>query len=85
MKLTELIQEYETELGKDAEAALRSVDWNYDVDPFDSKRFDRGQKVMSAAKTSLKELHSKSPDAATKLWMQHCPYARGGIPSWILA
>lgn len=85
MKLAELIQEYENELGKDAEVALRSVDWNYDVDPFDNKRFDRGQKVMNEAKAALKELHEKSPDVAARLWIKHCPYGKGGIPSWVLA
>jgi len=84
MKLTELIQEYEFTLSANAEAALRSVDWNYDVDPFDSSRFKRGQKAMSEAETSLKQLYTKSPEVAEELWTKHCPYART-LPTWILA
>lgn len=85
MKLIELIQQYEEELGAPAEAALRSVDWNYDVDPFDHTRFKRGEKAMNEVQTSLKELYAKSPEVATRLWMKHCPYARGTMPSWILS
>ena len=83
MKLTELIQEYEFSLSTNAETALRSVDWNYDVDPFDSKRFDRGQKAMKEAQAHLKQLYNKSPEAAEQLWAKHNPYGEA-LPSWVL-
>jgi len=85
MKLAELIQEYETSLSTNAEAALRSVDWNYDVDPFDTKRFTRGKIAMNEAQDAMKKLYSKSPEDATEMWMKHCPYARGSLPTWILS
>ena len=85
MKLAELIEQYENELGADAESALRVVDWNYDVDPFDNSRFNRGQKAMNEVQVLLKELYVKSPEVATRLWMKHCPYARGTLPTWILS
>lgn len=85
MKLAELIQEYEFNLNAKAEAALRSFDWNYDVDPFDGSRFKRGEKAMVEVQDSLKNLYSKSPEDAEKLWVQHCPYARGTLPSWIFS
>lgn len=84
MKLAELIQEYETSLSENAEAALRSADWNYDVDPFETKRFTRGKIAMQQIKESLQALHSRSPEQATALWQKHCPYARGVLPAWIL-
>lgn len=85
MKLTELIQEYEFTLSANAEAALRSVDWNYDVDPFDTSRFNRGQKTMNEVQAALKQLHSTSPETAEELWAKHCPYAQGALPTWILS
>lgn len=84
MKIAELIQEYEGSLRENAEAALRSADWNYDVDPCDAKRFRLGRAQMAEVQDSLKKLHSRSPDVATDLWMQHCPYARGSLPAWVL-
>lgn len=85
MKLAELIQEYENSLSENAEAALRSVDWNYDVDPFDSKRYNRGKIAMSQMQETLKALNSRSPEQASKLWKEHCPYASVSLPSWIFA
>ncbi len=82
MTLSELIQEYEFQLSKNAENALRALDWNYDVDPFDSTRFDRGQHAMNEAHATLKQLLSASPETAEKLWAEHCPY-NTQLPTWI--
>jgi hypothetical protein len=85
MKLSELIQEYEFTLSANAEAALRSADWNYDVDPFDGRRFNRGQQKMNEVQSAVKELYAKSPEEAEDLWSKHCPYANGHLPTWVLA
>lgn len=83
MKLEELIGEYE--LSGKAEAALKAVDWNYDLGGVESPRFERGQKSMMEAQLALRALYKSDAELAEKLWTTHCPYAKEGVlPSWVL-
>ena len=83
MKLSELIQAHD--LSIKAEAALKSVDWNFDVDGSNESRFSRGVKAMKVAEDALSELYRTYPGEATKLWEQYCPYASpGSLPVWAL-
>jgi len=84
MKLAELILEHDLQLR--AESALKTVDWAFDVDPFQAKRFDRGAKAMKEAEHSVAVLYKVKPDKATELWAKYCPYAIDGhVPASVLA
>lgn len=83
MKLAELIQAHD--LNVKAEAALKSVDWNFDVDGSNESRFSRGAKAMKEAEDALSALYRTTPDDATALWEKYCPYAApGSLPVWAL-
>lgn len=78
MKLAELILEHELQLRLHAETALKNVDWAFDVDPFQSSRFDKGLVKLKEAEQYVGQLYKVSPDQATQLWEKYCPYAAPG-------
>lgn len=83
MKLAELIQEHDLQL--QAEDALKQVDWSFDVDPFQAKRFARGEKIMMNAEQAVNELYQISPGKAIELWCSYCPWAvPGSMPAVVL-
>jgi len=83
MKLTDLIHEPALEVR--VEAALRGMDWNYDVDPFNEVRLDKGKKALTALEAMVGALHGQKPELAQSLWETHCPYAQpGSLPASVL-
>ena len=76
MILTELMIEHD--LAFKTESALKSVDWNFDVDGLNGSRFSRGAKLLKEAETKIGELYKKSPEKAYELWAKYCPYAQPG-------
>lgn len=83
MILSELIQQHD--LAFRAEAALKTVDWNFDIDGDDVARFSRGAKALREAEQKVGELYRQSPEKAETLWGKYCPYAQpGSLPAAVL-
>lgn len=77
MKLAELIQEHHHIMA--AETALKNMDWSFDVDPFQVKRFEQGTRAMAEVEKLLGVVYRTAPDVAHLLWEENCPYAQTGL------
>ena len=80
MKLTELIHEPALEVR--VENALKSMDWNFDVDAMDDLRLRKGVQKLKEAELLVGALFNTKPELAQALWEAYCPYAQpGSLPA----
>ena len=83
MKLSELI--HAPALDVQVENALKSMDWDFDVDGNDDFRLERGTRELKRLEVMVGALHSAKPELASALWEAYCPYAQpGSLPTSIL-
>lgn len=83
MKLSELI--HEPALNVRVEEALKTMDWEFDLDLVDEARFERGQKALKKLEMMVGALHTTKPELAQAMWEAYCPYAQpGSLPASVI-
>ena len=83
MKLTDLI--HEQALDVRVEEALKTFDWNFDVDGTDTNRVRKGVHGLATIEAMVGALHTSNPEKALSLWEQYCPWALpGSLPQNVI-
>lgn len=83
MKLNDLVDEPMLEVR--VEAAMKVMDWNFDIDATDEGRLQKGAKALRQLESLVMTLHDIKPELAHALWEAYCPYAQpGSLPATLL-
>ena len=56
-----------------------SMNWQYDINPFNERVFDEGDRNMRRIEEHFSELFKRDRILAMSMWQSQCPFAVPGI------